>query len=270
MSHPALELAGVGVRIDGRDILSGIDWTVTPGQHWVLLGPNGAGKTTLARIASLRLHPTVGQVTILGGTLGRIDVRRHRQRIGLTSAAVAASLRPEISALDVVVTALRGALEPWWHTYSDAERAGARAQLDRLGVGHLADHAVGTLSSGERQRVLLGRALVADPGLLLLDEPAAGLDLGGREALLGHLTALAADPATPPMILVTHHLEEIPIGVSHALLLDRGRIAAIGPVDEVLRDDVLSRTFGLPLVVGREEGRWSARAADDRRDRLSP
>lgn len=260
---PTLVLEAVTVRIDGRAVLDAIDWIVAPGEHWVVLGPNGAGKTTLARVASLRLHPSSGTVTVLGGRLGRVDVRTHRRRIGLTSAAVADSLRPDLRALDVVVTALHGALEPWWHTYTDDDRARALRHLAQLGVAHLADHTVGTLSSGERQRVLLARALMGDPGLLLLDEPAAGLDLGGREELLAHLTALSTDPATPPTILVTHHLEEVPVGTTHALLLREGRIDAAGPIEEVLRDELLTACFGLPLAVRREQGRWSARAVAD-------
>ncbi|QGG95126.1 ABC transporter ATP-binding protein [Actinomarinicola tropica] len=257
---PALLLSGVGVRIDGRTILHDVDWRVDAGQRWVVLGPNGAGKTTLLRIASLRLHPTTGRVEVLGGELGRIDVRRHRQRIGITSAAIAAALRAEVRTVDVVVTAARGALEPWWHTYEEAELEQAHALLADVGIGHLADHAIGTLSSGERQRALLARALMVDPGLLILDEPAAGLDLGGREALMAQLAALAADPSSPPSILVTHHLEEIPPGVTHALLLRDGAIHAAGPAAEVLTDGPVSSCFGVDVQVSASDGRFHARA----------
>lgn len=258
---PALHLDGVGVTIDGVAILADVDWSVRPGERWVVLGPNGAGKTTLVRIAALRLHPSTGTVEVLGATLGRVDIRRHRHRIGLTSAAIASALRPDIRVVDVVVTALNGALEPWWHTYGETDLVRARSLLDRFGVGHLAEHPFGTLSSGERQRTLLARALVTDPGLLLLDEPGAGLDLPGREELLAHLTALGEDPTTPPAILVTHHLEEVPPGFTHALLLRAGRVTAAGAIEEVLQAGPLSACFGLPLEVSGAGGRYSARAA---------
>jgi iron complex transport system ATP-binding protein len=225
-----------------------------------VLGPNGSGKTTLLRVASLYLYPTAGTVRVLGRTAGRIDVRRFRNRIGLASAALALQLRPELSARDVVMTARHGALEPWWHTYDDADRAKAEALLARFGVGDRADQAFGTFSSGERQRVQLARTLMTDPELVLLDEPTAGLDLGGREDLLVRLTGLARDPATPPLVLVTHHADEIPEGFTHALVLgDRG-VVAQGPIDDVLTGEVLSDAFGLPLSVEHRDGRWSARA----------
>lgn len=262
MTEPVLVLEHVSVVRDGRALLDDVGWTVRPGEHWVVLGPNGSGKTTLVRVASLWLHPSAGTVRVLGGELGHVDVRTHRERIGLSSAGLADGLRPTLRAADVVVTARHGALEPWWHHYTAEERDRAAALLDRLGAGTLAARAFGTLSSGERQRVLLARALMADPGLLLLDEPCAGLDVGGREALVASLATLAADPATPPMVLVTHHLEEIPPGFTHALLLRGGRVAAAGPAGEVLTDAGLSACFGLPLAVARDPGtgRWSATA----------
>lgn len=262
MSEPPLVLEHVSVVRDGRPLLDDVTWSVQRGERWVLLGPNGSGKTTLVRVASLWLHPSSGRVQVLGGELGRVDVRSRRQRIGLLSAGLADALRPGLRAAEVVVTARYGALEPWWHAYDDADRDRAVQLLDRLGVGGLADRAFGTLSSGERQRVLLARALMADPALLILDEPAAGLDVGGREALLASLGSLAADPRTPPVLLVTHHLEEIPAGFSHALLLRDGRVRACGPIEEVLTDEALSSCFGLGLVVGRDPrtGRWSATA----------
>lgn len=256
----AVQLHGVGVTIDGTAILDGIDWTVADGERWVLLGRNGSGKTTLLRVVGLTLHPSTGEVTVLGGRLGRIDVRTHRRRIGATSAAVERSLRPDLTATEVVVTALYGALEPWWHTYTEADHARARSLLRRFGVEALADHPLGTLSSGERQRTLLARALMSEPDLLILDEPTAGLDLGGREELVRDLAVLAADRSTPPLILVTHHLEEIPVGFTHALLLRDGRTSAAGPISEVLRDDLVSACYGLDVEVREESGRWSARA----------
>ena len=256
----ALRLAGVGLTRDGRDLLDGVDWAVEPADRWVVLGPNGSGKTSLLRIASLYLHPSRGEVDVLGERLGRCDVRRVRERIGLASPALAAMLRPELRVLDVVMTARHAALEPWWHTYDDADRAAAMARLELLDVDHLSERHFGTLSDGERQRVLLARMLLGDPGLLLLDEPTAGLDLGARESLVSGLGALARDPDTPPMVLVTHHVEEIPATFTSALLLRAGRVLAAGPIDDVLDEASLSETFGLALTVDRYEGRWTARS----------
>ena len=260
MTGPVLALEGVGVRIDGRTVLQDVDWTVEPDQRWVVLGPNGSGKTTLLRVASLYLYPTAGTVRVLGAVAGRVDVRRFRTRIGLASAALGQQLRGELAARDVVMTAKYGALEPWWHTYEDADRAKAEALLDRFGIGDRVDQAFGTFSSGERQRVQLARTLMTDPDLVLLDEPTAGLDLGGREDLLLRLSALAHDPATPPLVLVTHHADEIPDGFTHALVLGDGRVVAQGPIHDVLTGPVLSEAFALPLAVEHRDGRWAARA----------
>ncbi|MCB0995636.1 MAG: ATP-binding cassette domain-containing protein [Acidimicrobiales bacterium] len=256
-----LALGGVGVRRDDRWLLADLDWRVEPTQRWVVLGPNGCGKTTLVQVASLYLHPTVGRVELLGQTLGHTDVRALRHRVGLTSAALAAQLRPDLRARDAVMTALRGALEPWWHTYDDADAEAARLALDRVSAATLGDRTVGTLSSGERQRVLLARALVTDPGIVLLDEPNAGLDLGGRESLVRDLAALARDAGAPPIVLVTHHVEEIPPGFTHALLMRAGRALAAGPIDDVLTASALSETFGLAVELRRRGERWSAWAA---------
>jgi iron complex transport system ATP-binding protein len=265
LPDPVLRLEAVRVVAagDGEPVvlLDGLDWSVRPGERWVVLGPNGAGKTTLLRVASLHLHPTAGRVEVLGHQLGRVDVRRLRRHIGLVSPALADVLRPDIPALDVVMSAREAALETWWHTYGPEDRARARELLARTGTAHLADRRFGALSSGERQRVLLARSLWGDPGLVLLDEPTAGLDLGGREELIARLAALAHDPATPPTVLVTHHVEEIPPGFTHALLLQGGRAVAAGPLDEVLTAEALGRLFGVRLVLDRRDGRWAARAS---------
>lgn len=257
-----LELCGVTVVRDGSTLLDGIDWTVQRDERWVVLGANGSGKTTLLRVASLYAHPSRGTVRVLGGELGRIDVRRHRVRIGLSSPAFGALLRPELTAVEVVMTARYGALEPWWHTYDDEDRSRARRLLERFGVAHGADRAVATLSSGERQRVLLARAFSGDPGLVLLDEPTAGLDLAGREELVAALGVRPGDEPGPPTVLVTHHVEEIPVGTTHALLLRAGRIVDSGPIDDVLDADALSATFGLPLELERRGDRFSAWGRD--------
>jgi iron complex transport system ATP-binding protein len=260
MGPDALVLTGVGVAREGRPILRDVHWHVGRGEHWVVLGSNGSGKSTLLRIAALDLHPSTGTVDVLGERLGRTDVRLLRRRIGYASAALADSLRPSISAFDVVLTARRGALEPWWHTYDDEDRDRAGAGLARLGMAGLAARPFGTLSSGERQRVLIARTLVNDVGIVLLDEPNAGLDLGGREWLVAGLQELAEDPATPPMVLVTHHVEEIPPAFERALLLRDGRTVAAGPTGEVLTSELLSATYGLPLEVSERDGRFTARA----------
>ena len=257
---PALRLRGVGVTRDGRDLLDGVDLEVAADDRWVVLGPNGSGKTTLLRIASLALAPTRGTVEVLGHRLGDVDVRPLRAHVGLASAAVADAVRPTITAAELVVSARSGALEPWWHPARADDHDVARSWLARLDVASLADRQFGTLSSGERQRVLVARSLVAGPGLLLLDEPTAGLDLGAREGLVTGLGRLAADPATPPMVFVTHHVEEIPPGATSLLLLREGRVAAAGDLATTLTSEALSAAFGLPLRVRHRHGRWSATA----------
>jgi iron complex transport system ATP-binding protein len=257
-----LELAGVQLVRDRRAILEDVDWSVDPDQRWIVLGPNGSGKTSLIRIASLYLHPSRGTVVVLGERLGRTDVRVLRRRIGVASAGFTDLLRPDLVAADVVMTAKNAALEPWWHEYDEADRAGARVRLEQVGVGALADQPFGTLSSGERQRVLLARTLMTQPELLLLDEPTAGLDVAGREQLVDTLDQLAADTMTPPTVLVTHHVEEIPPRYTHALLLREGRVLAAGSLDDVLDGATLSECFGVPLHLARDHaGRWSARLA---------
>ncbi len=256
----SLALVDVSLRRDERRILDHVSWTVHDDQRWVVMGRNGSGKTTLIRVASLYLHPSEGEVRVLGHTLGRTDVRRLRTRIGLSSAALADQLRPNLTPVEIVMTAKFAALEPWWHTYDDDDRGRARSLLDQMGCGARADQPFGLLSSGERQRVLLARILMNDPGLLLFDEPAAGLDLGGREELLGALQDLAGLDGTGAMVLVTHHVEEIPQDFTHALLLASGRVTAAGPLAEVLTDSNLTEVFGLDLELVHRHGRWSARA----------
>ncbi|HEX2038413.1 MAG TPA: ATP-binding cassette domain-containing protein [Acidimicrobiales bacterium] len=241
-------------------VLRHVDWAVGAGDRWVVLGPNGAGKTSLFLLAGAYEHPTAGTVEVLGARLGRVDVRELRTRIGMASGSLARLLRPGIAGLDVVLSGRHAALETWWHEYTDDERARARALLEAAGFGHAADRAFGVLSEGERQQVQLARMLMGDPDLLLLDEPAAGLDVGGRERLVARLGALAADPATAPIVFVTHHVEEIPPGFTHALLLREGRVVASGPLRETLTEDALSACFGLRLRLREEEGRFTCRA----------
>ncbi len=256
---PVLSLRQVRVVHDGRAVLDDVTWQVTAEQRWLVLGANGSGKTTLLRVASLYLHPSSGTVEVLGETLGSTDVRQLRRRIGLASAALGAQLRQELSVLDVVMTAKYAALEPWWHRYDDADRERARDCLVRFDVAAYAERALGTLSSGEQQRVLLARTLMTDPAVVLLDEPSARLDLGGRERLVGSLAALTTDPGAPPLVLVTHHVDEVPQGMTHVLLLRAGQIIGAGPIDDVLSGESLSECFEMPLTLDRRaDGRLSA------------
>jgi iron complex transport system ATP-binding protein len=255
---PIVELDGVEVRRAGRTILGPLDWTIRAGERWALVGPNGSGKTTLLQVLSTYLWPTRGAVWILGHEMGTVDARELRRRIGYASQALAAAIDPALPAIDVVMTARHAALAPWWHRFEDADRERAQGLLERLGIGDLTLRTFGTLSSGERQRAQIGRTLMTAPDLLLLDEPAAGLDLGAREALMRSLTALAADPALPAIVLVTHHVEEIPTGFGHALLLADGRARAAGPIGEVLTSDSLTAAYGLSLAVEERAGRFRA------------
>jgi iron complex transport system ATP-binding protein len=257
-----IRVDGVSVVRDGTALIEDITWEVRAGERWALLGPNGSGKTTLLRVVGSALWPTRGVVEILGERLGRVDMRVLRQRIATVSASISRSLRPELSALDVVLTGRYAVLETWWHEFSTDDRAEADRLLRRAGFGgdSFDGRSFGLLSEGERQQVLLARALMGRPELLLMDEPAAGLDLGARERLVGQLSALADDPSVPALVLVTHHLEEIPAGITHAALLRDGSMVASGPVDNVLTSSVVSDAFGIDVAVEHSAGRWSARA----------
>ena len=255
-----LAFAGVGVRRGQTDLLVDVDWEVEEGQRWVVLGPNGAGKTTLLQLAAGRMHPTSGVAGILGEVLGAVDVFELRPRIGLSSSALAAAIPPRESVRDVVVTASWGVTGRWREEYHELDHGRADELLQVLGASHLADRTFGTLSEGERKRVQIARALMTDPELMLLDEPAAGLDLGAREDLVARLGAIAADLAAPALVMVTHHVEEIPPHFTDILLVREGRVVAQGPIEITLTAENLSRTFGLDLVLEKHGERWSARA----------
>jgi iron complex transport system ATP-binding protein len=255
-----VQFSGVTVRRSGKTLLDAIDWTVEVDERWAVLGPNGAGKTTMLQIAAAALHPTSGAAYVLGEQLGTVDVFELRPRIGLASAAFADRIPPRERVRDVVISAGYSVIGRWRESYSEPDVARANVLLEVAGVAALGERTYGTLSQGERQRVQIARALMTDPELLLLDEPAAGMDLGGREDLLRRLTRIAADADAPATVLVTHHVEEIPPGITHALLLREGRVVASGLASEVLRAETLSETFGLPLVVERRARRWYARA----------
>ena len=254
-----LEFADVTVKRGQATLLEGIDWTVEEDERWVVLGPNGAGKTTLLQVAAAQIHPTSGVAGILGEVLGTVDVFDLRPRIGLTSAALAERIPRHEKVHDVVVSASYSVLGRWREHYDELDHDRARDLLVEVGAGHLMERTFGTLSEGERKRVQIARALMTDPELLLLDEPAAGLDLGGREDLVSTLTVLAMDEMSPATVLVSHHVEEIPPGFTHAMLLRKGRIVASGPMEEVLTEGIISATFGMPLQLTHEDGRWAAR-----------
>ncbi|MHA6796088.1 ABC transporter ATP-binding protein [Pseudonocardia bannensis] len=249
---------GVAVRRGATSLLADVHWAVELDERWVVLGPNGAGKSTLLRLAAAELHPSAGAVHVLGERLGRVNVFELRTRIGLSSANLGLRVPGDETVSDVVVSAGYGVLGRWRERYDETDTGRARYLLAALGVERLADREFRTLSEGERKRTLIARALMTDPELLLLDEPAAGLDLGGREDLVGRLSALALDASAPASVLVTHHVEEIPPGYTHGLLLREGRVVAAGLLDDVLTDENLSTTFGLPLAVQRRRGRYTA------------
>jgi iron complex transport system ATP-binding protein len=257
----ALRLDGIHLQIGATSVLRDVSLRVEPTERWVVLGANGAGKTSVLRVAALYQHPSRGTVEVLGQTLGRCDVRTLRERIAFSSPAIANALEPRMTAAEAVMTAKHAALAPWWHRYGDSDRERAQALLDRFGCGALADHTFPTLSAGERQRVLLARALMREPELILLDEPTAGLDIGGREQLLSDLSGLASAPSAAPVVLVTHHLEEIPPGFTHALVLRGGETIAAGPIADTLTDTVLTECFGVALRAEHTNGRFTARLA---------
>ena len=255
-----LAFAGVTVRRGPSTLVEDVTWEVEEGERWVVLGPNGAGKTTLLQIAAARMHPTTGVAGILGEVLGAVDVFELRPRIGLASSAMAERIPADEIVGNVVVTASYGIIGRWREQYDDLDYARAMELLRALGAEHLADRHYGTLSEGERKRVQIARALMTDPELMLLDEPAAGLDLGGREDLVRRLGDLAADTEAPAMVLVTHHVEEIPPGFTDVLMIRGGRVIAAGPIPLTLTADNLSATFGLPLVLEQHGERYTARA----------
>ena len=254
-----IHLEGVSVRRSGRTILGPLDWTVEAGQRWVVLGANGSGKSTLMSVVGMSLWPTTGRVDVLGERYGRIDAREHRRRIGLAGSATEASFRDDLTPADLIMTARHAATEPWWHDYTDDDRRRARDLATRFGLRDVVDHAFGTLSAGERRRTSIARALMPDPDLLLLDEPTASLDLGARETLLRDLADLASEARPAAIVLVSHHVEEIPLGFAHGLVLQDGSVAAAGPLADVVTSDILSAAYGLPIAVDRRDGRISAR-----------
>src|SRR5215216_5126547 len=255
-----VDLAGVSIVRNGSTLISDITWEVDEADRWVVIGPNGAGKTTLLQVVSAQIHPTSGVAGLLGEVLGTVDVFELRPRIGLTSAALAERIPRGERVHDVVVSASYAVVGRWREEYDGLDHERATELLAQLRIDALADRTFGTLSEGERKRVQIARALMTDPELLLLDEPAAGLDLGGREDLVSTLSVLANDDRSPATVLVSHHVEEIPPGFTHVLLLRQGFVVAAGPLERVLTEEIVSATFGMPMTLTEADGRWTARA----------
>jgi iron complex transport system ATP-binding protein len=259
-----IDFRRVTLRRGGRVLVGPVDWQVELDERWVVIGPNGAGKTSLLRMAAAMEYPSSGTAVVLGERLGRVDMAELRQRVGLSSSALSQRVPDEELVRDVVVSAGYAVLGRWHERYDDVDYLRALDTLESVGAEHLADRTFGTLSEGERKRVLIARSLMTDPELLLLDEPAAGLDLGGREELVARLADLAADPDSPALVLVTHHVEEIPPGFSHCLILAEGRVLAAGLLRDTLTAANLSAAFGQSIAVDTVDGRYFARRARTR------
>ncbi|HEX4056989.1 MAG TPA: ABC transporter ATP-binding protein [Galbitalea sp.] len=255
-----LQLSNVSVVRARTPIVDDVTWSVDGAQRWVVLGPNGAGKTTLLQIAAALIHPTSGTAVLLDTMLGKVDVFDLRPRIGFVSSAMTKRLPANETVLNVVMTAAYSVTGRWNEEYEEVDLARARRVLGDWKLDHLTDRMFGGLSDGEQKRVLIARAVMTDPELLLLDEPAASLDLGSREELLALLTEFAASPKAPAMVMVTHHVEEIPAGFTHAMLLAKGKVVAAGALGAIVTSKHLSETFGLPLEVTSSRGRFAARA----------
>lgn len=256
-----IDLNNITVLREGRAILNNVDWQVDADQRWVIIGPNGAGKTTLLRVAAAQIHPTSGQATILGERLGEINVFDLRTRIGFASSALAAHIPNSETVLNAVMTAAYAVTGRWNEKYEDIDERRARRVLAEWKLSELADRAFGTLSDGERKRTQIARAVMADPELLLLDEPVASLDLAAREQTISTIGQYAQSPYAPAIVMVTHHLEEIPIGFTHAMIVNDGQVYAAGTIESTLTSEKISEAFGFSMIVTNEGGRYRARAA---------
>ena len=258
--RPVVELAAVTVRTpEKKELIRAIDWRVMPGERWVVLGPNGAGKTTMLSVVGAERHPSEGTARVLGETFGRTDMRELRSRIGRVDPA--ARMLDWLTPREAVLTGLRNTIWPRWDDWGPEDYRRAQALLELVGCGGFEDREIKTLSHGERQRIRIARALISDPELLLLDEPATGLDFPAREALLASLDSLTSSRPDLPTIMVSHHLEDLPTTVTHALLLRHGAVLAMGPVGEMLTSELVTECFGFPIDVHNWDGRWTARAS---------
>ena len=257
---PVLNLQNVSVIRDGKTILGPLDWQVNENERWVILGPNGAGKSTLFALCSTQTHPTTGSVEILGSKLGAVDVFEVRPRIGFMGSTLVNLFPEDEKVIDIVLTAAYAMLGRWNESYELWDESRAQGLLTTLGVRELAQRNFSTLSEGEKKRVLISRSLMSDPEILLLDEPASGLDLGGREDLLNRFDLLANDPYAPATLIITHHIEEIPAGSTHALLLKSGKVVGSGPIATVITSEKLSVAYDMPISVSVMNNRYSANA----------
>ena len=257
---PVVKVENATVVRDGKTILGPISWQVNESERWVILGPNGAGKSTLFGLCSSQIHPTTGSVSILGERMGAVDVFELRNRIGFMGSTLVAQIPEDEKVIDVVLTAAYSVLGRWQESYELWDESRAQGLLTTIGVRELAERKFATLSEGEKKRTLIARALMADPELLLLDEPASGLDLGGREDLLRRFDNLALDPLSPSTIIITHHIEEIPAGSTHALLLKDGLIIASGAITEVITSENLTRGYDMQITVATMNNRFTASA----------
>jgi iron complex transport system ATP-binding protein len=255
-----LQFTDVSVVRDGISILDSVSWSVDDSERWVILGPNGAGKTTLLQLAAAQIHPTSGALRVLDDTMGKADVFELRPRIGFASTALARRVPRDERVIDVVLTAAYSVTGRWNETYEEVDLRRAQRVLGEWKLTQLENRRFGDLSDGEQKRVQIARSVMTDPELLLLDEPAASLDLGAREELLQLLGGFASASSSPAIVMVTHHVEEIPAGFTHALLLAKGKIQAAGVLDEVITAESLSAAFDLPLEVTSKKGRYTARA----------
>lgn len=255
-----LQFDDVSIVRGGNTILDSVTWTVDSADRWVVLGPNGAGKTTLLQVAAALIHPSSGMATILDETLGDVDVFELRTRIGFASSVMARKLPARETVLNVVLTASYSVTGRWNENYDDVDVRRAQRVLAEWKLDHLATRRFGQLSDGEQKRVQIARAVMTDPEIMLLDEPAASLDLGSREELLRLLSGYAEAKDAPGIVMVTHHVEEIPRGFGHALLIKEGGVVAAGPIDDVLTSKNLTNTFGIPLKLEHHDGRYTARS----------
>ncbi len=254
-----LDFNNVTVLRDKKPVLSNVDWQVESDQRWVIIGPNGAGKTTLLRVAASQIQPSTGTAIVLGQTLGKVNVFELRTRIGFASNALSSHIPNSETVLNSVMTAIYAVTGRWNEDYDEIDVRRAMRVLNEWQLSELADRAFGTLSDGERKRAQIARAVMPDPELLLLDEPVASLDLAAREQTISLIGAYASEPAAPAIVMVTHHLEEIPAGFTHALIVSGGQIHAAGPIEQTLTSDKLSGAFGVSISVELVEGRYRAR-----------
>jgi iron complex transport system ATP-binding protein len=259
-TKPVLSLSNVSLKVDGKEVVHDVTWEIRRGENWVLVGPNGAGKTTLLRMLNGYQWPSSGRVSVLGETFGNVDLRELRMKIGLVSAYISDWIPDDDSVLDVVLSGKYASIG-LWNATSPADRRLATSLLRRMGCERYSEGKFGRLSQGEKQKVVIARALMTRPHLIALDEPCAGLDIPGREKFLSTLRSMALS-GSPSIVYVTHRIEEIPAGFTHAILLKKGRVISRGRIGEVLNDHGLSALFGVRIKVSKWRERYYALVDD--------